>query len=167
MLDRHGDAILFNPRLVAFAKHYHFEIRPEAVARGNEKGRVERAIGYARTSFWPARRWRDLDDLNAQAEAWCLGAASERPWPGDRQKMVATAFADEQPRRAPVPEAPLFPKKTHTLRKGYSWAKLLRRVWLIDVLLCQCGGRRRITKVPPGAVQWEPTVDSRPNGALT
>ncbi len=56
MLDRRGDAILFNPRLVEFAKHYHFEIRPAAVARGNEKGRVERAIRYARTSFWPARQ---------------------------------------------------------------------------------------------------------------
>lgn len=104
VLDRRGDAILFNPRLVDFAKHYRFEIRPAAVARGNEKGRVERAIGYARTSFWPARRWRDLDDLNAQAEAWCVGEASDRPWPQDRQKTVAMAFAEEQPRLLPLPD---------------------------------------------------------------
>ena len=103
VLDRRGDAILFNPRLVDFAKHYRFEIRPAAVARGNEKGRVERAIGYARTSFWPARRWRDLDDLNAQALAWCLGEASERPWPDDRQRSVAAAFAEEQPRLLSLP----------------------------------------------------------------
>jgi transposase len=103
VLDRRGDAILFNPKLVDFAKHYHFEIRPAAVARGNEKGRVERAIGYARTSFWPARRWRDLDDLNAQADAWCVGEASERPWPDDRQKTVAAAFAEEQPRLLSLP----------------------------------------------------------------
>jgi hypothetical protein len=43
-----------------------------------------------------------------------------------------------------LPEAPFFPKKTHTPRKRYSWAELLRRVFLIDVLLCQCGGRRRV-----------------------
>jgi transposase/predicted Rdx family selenoprotein len=104
VLDRRGDAILFNPRLVAFAKHYRFEIRPAAVARGNEKGRVERAIGYARTSFWPARRWRDLDDLNAQAEAWCVGEASERPWPDDKQKTVAVAFVEEQPRLLVLPD---------------------------------------------------------------
>ncbi len=103
VLDRRGDAILFNPRLVDFAKHYHFEIRPAAVARGNEKGRVERAIGYARTSFWPARRWRDLDELNAQADVWCVGEASERPWPDDRQKTVAMAFTDEQPRLLTLP----------------------------------------------------------------
>ena len=106
VLDRRGDAILFNPKLVAFAKHYHFEIRPAAVARGNEKGRVERAIGYVRTSFWPARRWRDVDDLNVQAEAWCLGEASERPWPDDKQKTVATAFAEEQPRLLALPDNP-------------------------------------------------------------
>ena len=104
VLDRRGDAILFNPRLVHFSMHYHFEIRPAAVARGNEKGRVERAIGYARTSFWPARQWRDLDDLNAQAAAWCAGEASERPWPDDKRKTVAAAFAEEQPRLLALPD---------------------------------------------------------------
>jgi transposase/predicted Rdx family selenoprotein len=104
VLDRRGDAIWFNPRLVDFAKHYRFEIRPVAVARGNEKGRVERAIGYARTSFWPARQWQDLDDLNAQAEAWCVGQASERPWPDDKTKTVAMAFAEEQPRLRALPD---------------------------------------------------------------
>ena len=103
VLDRRGDAILVNPRLVDFSKHFRFEIRPAAVARGNEKGRVERAIGYVRTSLWPARRWCDLDDLNAQAEAWCQGEASERPWPDDRQQTVTAAFAAEQPRLLPLP----------------------------------------------------------------
>jgi len=49
-----------------------------AIARGNEKGRVERAIRYVRESFFAARQWRDLDELNAQAEAWCQGQAAER-----------------------------------------------------------------------------------------
>ncbi len=44
VLDRRGDAILFNPTLVDFAKHYRFDLRSAAVARGDEKGRVERAI---------------------------------------------------------------------------------------------------------------------------
>jgi transposase len=118
VLDRRGDAILFNPRLVDFAKHYHFEIRPTAVARGNEKGRVERAIRYARTSFWPARRWRDLDDLNAQAEAWCLGEASERPWADDKQKTVAMAFAEEQPRLRALPENAYETEEVVTARVG-------------------------------------------------
>ena len=43
-LERHGDAIRFHPTLLEFAGHYRYEPRPVAVARGNEKGRVERAI---------------------------------------------------------------------------------------------------------------------------
>jgi transposase len=118
VLDRRGDAILFNPKLVEFAKHYHFEIRPAAVARGNEKGRVERAIRYARTSFWPARRWHDLDDLNAQADVWCLGEASERPWPDDKQKTVGIAFAEEQPRLLRLPDNAYETEEVVAVRVG-------------------------------------------------
>jgi hypothetical protein len=42
VLERHADAPRLNPELVALATHYRFEPRPVAVARGNEKGRVER-----------------------------------------------------------------------------------------------------------------------------
>ena len=44
VLERRGDAIRFHPTLLGFAGHYRYEPRPVAVARGNEKGRVERAI---------------------------------------------------------------------------------------------------------------------------
>jgi transposase len=44
VLERQGDAIRFNPALLALAGHYRFEPRPVAPARGNQKGRVERAI---------------------------------------------------------------------------------------------------------------------------
>ena len=37
VLERQGDAIRFHPTLLAFAGHYHYEPRPVAVARGNEK----------------------------------------------------------------------------------------------------------------------------------
>src|SRR5207248_3944124 len=55
VLERVGDAIRFHPRLWDFATAYGFEPRPVAVARGNEKGRVERAIRYLRTAFFAAR----------------------------------------------------------------------------------------------------------------
>jgi transposase len=34
VLERRGEAIRFNPDLIAFARHYRFEPRPVAVARG-------------------------------------------------------------------------------------------------------------------------------------
>ncbi len=84
VLERRGDAIRFHPSLLGFAGHYRYEPRPVAVARGNEKGRVERSIGYIRGAFFAARNFADLDDLNAQADDWCRGLASDRRCPGDR-----------------------------------------------------------------------------------
>ncbi len=55
VLERHGDAIRFNPALLDFAAHYRYEPRPVAIARGNEKGRVERAIRFVRDAFFAAR----------------------------------------------------------------------------------------------------------------
>jgi transposase len=96
VLERVGQAIHFNPTLLDLAAHYRFEPRPVAVARGNEKGRVERAIRYIRESFFAAREVNDLGDLNAQAEHWCRGAAAERRCPEDRDRTVAEVFAQEQ-----------------------------------------------------------------------
>ena len=108
VLERQGDAIRFHPTLLALAAHYRFEPRPVAVARGNEKGRVERAIRYVRDAFFAARAWQDLDDLNAQAEAWCLGQAADRPCPEERTRSVRAAFAQEQPTLLALPQNP-FP----------------------------------------------------------
>ena len=106
VLERQGDAIRFHPTLLAFAGHYRFEPRPVAVARGNEKGRVERAIRYTRDSFFAARTFVDLDDLNAQATHWSTGQAADRPCPEDGKMSVRDAFADEQPRLMPLPTNP-------------------------------------------------------------
>jgi transposase len=104
VLERHGDAIRFHPTLLAFSAHYHFEPRPVAVARGNEKGRVERAIRYVRDAFFAARHFADLDDLNAQAEAWCFGIAADRRCPGQDNRRVREVFAEEAPRLLALPE---------------------------------------------------------------
>lgn len=104
VLERVGDAIRFNPVLLAFAAHHAFEPRPVAVARGNEKGRVERSIRYIREAFFAAREFTDLDDLNAQAHAWCEGAACDRRWPEDGALSVREAFEAEQASLMTLPE---------------------------------------------------------------
>ena len=108
VLERQGEAIRFHPTLLEFAAHYRFEPRPVAVARGNEKGRVERAIRYVRDAFFAARKWHDLDDLNAQAAAWCQGPAANRPCPEERSMSVRAAFEQEQPKLLALPDHP-FP----------------------------------------------------------
>jgi hypothetical protein len=39
---------------------------------------VERAIGYARQSFWPLRSFADLADINTQAQQWLRETANRR-----------------------------------------------------------------------------------------
>jgi transposase len=107
VLERVGEAIRFNPMLLELAAHYRFQPRPVAVGRGNEKGRVERAIRFAREAFFAGRAFRDLADLNAQALAWCSEAA-QRPSPEDRRRSVQELFAQERPHLLELPATP-FP----------------------------------------------------------
>jgi transposase len=103
VLERHGSQIHFNPRLLELAAHYHFVPRPCQVRAGNQKGRVERAIRYVRDSFWAARTFTTLEECNRQALKWRDEVAHQRPWPDDRNRTVAQAFIDEQPRLLPLP----------------------------------------------------------------
>lgn len=98
-----GSAIRFNPALLALAGHYRFEPRPVAPARGNEKGRVERAIRYIRDGFFAGRAFCDLDDLNAQATLWCTGQAADRRWVEDGAFTVRQAFDAEAPKLLALP----------------------------------------------------------------
>lgn len=108
VLERQGTVIRFNPTLLALAGHYRFEPRPVAVARGNEKGRVERAIRYIRDAFFAGRSFTDLADLNAQADAWVVAQAGERRCPEDETLAVSEAFAQERARLLELPGNP-FP----------------------------------------------------------
>lgn len=103
VLERRGSEIHFNPRLVELSSHYHFSARPCQVNAGNQKGRVERVIRYIRESFFAARPWTTLEDLNRQARQWRDQVAHTRPWPEGDSRTVAEVFAEEQPRLLPLP----------------------------------------------------------------
>jgi transposase len=106
VLERRGDAIRFNPILLEYAAHYRFEPRPVAVARGNEKGRVERAIRYVRDNFFSAREWTDVNDLNRQAIDWCEGGTADRMCPEDRTQTVREVFNQEKSTLIHLPDYP-------------------------------------------------------------
>jgi transposase len=106
VLERRGDLIQFHPRMLELCGHYHFAARPCRPARGNEKGRVERAIRYVRESFFAARSFTTVEDLNRQARIWRDEVAHQRPWPGDTSRTVASVFEQEKPRLLPLPAHP-------------------------------------------------------------
>ena len=68
--ERMGSLIRFNARFLAYLGHHG--IRPHACnpASGNEKGRVEDAVKFVRSSFWAGREFKDFNDLNHQAAIW-------------------------------------------------------------------------------------------------
>lgn len=101
--ERRGRLVRWNPRLLAYAGHCGF--RPVAcnVGRGNETGRVEDSVKYLRTNFWPGRTFRDLADLNAQAQAWRDEIANAREHRVTR-KIPSLLVAEERPHLLPLRE---------------------------------------------------------------
>ena len=118
VLERRGDLIQFHPRLLELCGHYHFGARPCRPARGNEKGRVERAIRYVRESFFAARSFTTVEDLNRQARVWRDEVAHQRPWPGDPTRTVASVFEEEKPRLLTLPAHPFDTGLMRVVRSG-------------------------------------------------
>lgn len=105
VLDRIGEHVRFHPQVLELASHYCYTPKPCAVYRGNEKGKVERAIQYIRTSFLEARQYRDTEELNAQLQRWNAQVADVRVHPTDAEKRsVSECFEQEQPCLLPLPE---------------------------------------------------------------
>ena len=122
VLEREGEHIRFHPRILELAGHYHFAPQPCAPYRGNEKGKVERTIQYLRHSFFAARRFSSLTDLNAQLQAWIENIAHARPVPHDAQRTVADALEQERAVLLPLPEHPFgtdFMAIVHSGKRPY------------------------------------------------
>lgn len=96
-----GRLVRFLPRFLAFAREYGFYPKACNVAAGWEKGKVERAIGYARQSFWPLREFTDLHDVNRQARQWLSEIANQRLHRETRERPV-DRFKVEALRALPV-----------------------------------------------------------------
>jgi len=73
-----GNLVRFQPRFLAFARQYNFFPRACHVRAAWEKGKVERAVGYLRQSFWPLRTFTDLADVNLQVRHWLDEVANRR-----------------------------------------------------------------------------------------
>jgi transposase len=106
VLERQGAVIRFNPTLLALSSHYHFDPKAAAPARGNEKGRVERAIRYIRDNFFAGRHFNSLEDLNNQATQWCNGISCDRKCPENDELTVKEAFSQEQQHLLALPDNP-------------------------------------------------------------
>ena len=94
--------IIYHPRLLELAAHYGFAPRACAAYRPKTKGKVERPNGYVRDDFFLAGAFQNLEDLNGQFDDWREGIANVRCH-GTTRRVVAEAFAEEQPTLLPLP----------------------------------------------------------------
>ena len=118
VLARHGDLLRFHPRLLDLCGHYHFAAVPCQPRRGNEKGRVERAIRYVREAFFAAREFVTLSLLNQQAWEWRDRVTLARPWPGDATRRVSEVLTAERGRLLPLPAHPFETDLVQPVRSG-------------------------------------------------
>jgi len=106
VLERHGEAARFHPDLLDLAGHYHVQPRLCAVGKGNQKGRVERAVRYLRERFFAGRRITDLATGNRELARFLDEVALPRPHPVFKDRSVAEVLAEEQVRLLPLPDSP-------------------------------------------------------------
>jgi len=106
VLSHTAAATVFNQRFLEYARTRHFGAVACNVARGNEKGRVERPIGFVRERFWPGCRPTDLMDLNVKATVWRDTFANNRVHEVTG-KVPSLVFENEERRLLrPIDEVP-------------------------------------------------------------
>ncbi len=93
------DADSIEPRLnqafVEYAQARGFHVDPTRVRHPKDKPKVERAVPFARGSFFAGERFIDLPDAQRRAEQWCRVRAGLRVH-GTTQQRPAEVFADEE-----------------------------------------------------------------------
>jgi len=84
----------WNPKFLDFAGYYGFTPRLCYPYRPQTKGKVERAIGYIKSSFLLGREFRSLDELNHEARMWIDRVANARVH-GTTGEIPLERLADE------------------------------------------------------------------------
>ena len=97
-----GQAPVFNPRYLDFANHYGFRIVPCGVRKGNEKGRVENAVGYIKKNFLAGLEPGDFKVINPAVRQWLDTVANVRIHGATKKKPV-DMFPEEAKALSPLP----------------------------------------------------------------
>ena len=100
-----GEAPVFNPRYLDYARHCGFSISACGVAKGNEKGRVENGVGYVKKNFLAGAELPDFAAINPAARLWLDTVADVRIH-GATRKSPVEMFLEERPHLLPLPVHP-------------------------------------------------------------
>jgi transposase len=100
-----GQAPVFNPKYLDFADHGGFTIAPCNIGKGNEKGRVENAVGYVKKNFLAGLDLPDFTAVNPAARHWLDTVANVRIH-GETRKKPHELFKKERSCLNALPENP-------------------------------------------------------------
>jgi transposase len=100
-----GQNAQFNPRYLDFAAHYGFQPVACNVGKGNEKGRVENAVGYVKKNFLGGLEIPSFEAINPGARQWLERVANVRLH-GETRRKPQEHFAQEKPLLQPLPLMP-------------------------------------------------------------
>ena len=112
-----GCAPVFNARYLDFSRHWGFEISACAPGRGNEKGRVENAVGYVKKNFLAGLELSEFSAINPAAQLWLDTVANVRIH-GETRRRPIDLFQEEQPRLRPLNPMPYDIGRIETARAG-------------------------------------------------
>lgn len=100
-----GQAPVLNPKYLDFANHMGFTIVPCGVGKGNEKGRVENAVGYVKKNFLAGLDIPDFSALAPAARHWLDTVANVRVH-GETRQQPLEVWQKEKPYLSPLPIHP-------------------------------------------------------------
>ncbi len=69
---------LLNRTLAEYSQHRGFILDPTRVRHPRDKPHTERSVPFVRERLYKGGTFRDIDDANRQAAAWCLTVAGQR-----------------------------------------------------------------------------------------
>src|SRR5262245_23252331 len=141
-----GEAPVFNPKYLDFATHCGFTIAPCNVGKGNEKGRVENAVGYVKKNFLAGLEIPDFGALNPAARHWLDTVANVRVH-GETKATPTALWHKERPSLRPLPLHPFDIATVSQSLSGnkafiredlrsYTWQSQERTYWIIGLLPC-------------------------------
>ncbi len=96
-----GEAVQYNPRYLDFARHYGFQPVACNVRKANEKGRVEKAVGYVKNNLLKGLNPTNFNILCEQAKRWLEQTANVRVH-RETQKKPIDLFQTEKASLQPL-----------------------------------------------------------------
>ena len=103
---KNGNEAKLNTDYASFADYYSFSVSPCTPHRPNEKGRVERAIGYIKEGFLAGREPSIPDAINPALWHWLKNTANVRTHRTTGKRPIDLFEQEEKTALKPLPRVP-------------------------------------------------------------